>query len=56
MFIKDNEKGREGNTEKYDENNNLIYFKDSGSYESWAEYDKNNKKIHCKNNSGYECW
>ncbi len=30
---------------KYDENNNLIYFKDTDNEEYWYKYDKNNNRI-----------
>ena len=41
---------------KYDENNNLIYYKDSDNYEYWKEYDENNNEIHYKNSDNYEYW
>ena len=41
---------------KYDENNNLIYFKLSNNYEYWGEYDENNNYIYSRNSWGYEFW
>ncbi len=42
--------------EKYDKNNNLVYFKDNTGYEYWGEFDENNNQIHFKNNIGFENW
>ena len=42
--------------DKYDKNNNLIYYKDSNGYECWKEFDKNNNLIYSKSSSGYEFW
>ncbi len=42
--------------EKYDKNNNLIYYKTSKGYEYWMEYDKNNNEIHFRSSCGYESW
>ena len=41
---------------KYDEKNNLIYFKNLFGYERWIEYNENNKKIHSKDNNSLEVW
>jgi len=43
-------------TEKYDQNGNLIYRKDSNGYENWWEFDKNNNLIHSKYSNGFEYW
>ena len=40
----------------YDQNNNLINYKNNESYECWKEYDKNNNLIHHKDNTGLEYW
>ena len=42
--------------EKYDKNNNLIYFKDSTGYEYWGEFNENNEQVYFKNNIGFERW
>ena len=42
--------------EKYDGNNNEIYFKNSFGYESWREYDENNRVIYRKDSNTYESW
>ena len=39
---------------EYDENNNLIHYRDSNGYEEWCEYDANNNLIHYRNNDGIE--
>ena len=41
--------------EKFDENNNKIYYKHIYG-ECWREYDKNSNLIHYKNSSGTEQW
>ena len=41
---------------EYDQNNNLIHYKDSEGNESWKEYDQNNNLIHYKDSNGYEEW
>ncbi len=41
---------------EYDENNNLIYYKDSSGYEEWYKFDKNNNRIYYKNSSGELWW
>ncbi|MEK0341922.1 MAG: hypothetical protein QQN40_07480 [Nitrosopumilus sp.] len=44
---------------KYDENNNLIYWKNENNHrflERWIKYDKNNNKIHYKDTNDYEVW
>ncbi len=40
--------------EKYDENNNLIYYKNSLGDEFWREYDKNNNIIYYKDSNDME--
>ena len=40
---------------KYDENDNIIYFRDK-DYEEWSEYDSNNRRIHYKSTDGDEEW
>ena len=50
-YIKDIEKWR-----KHDENNNLVYFKDSVGYKCWSEYDEDNRRIHFKTNINIEFW
>ncbi len=43
------------NEEKYNKNNNLIYYKDSyGEY--LKEFNENNNKIYNKSSTGYEIW
>ena len=42
--------------EKYDDRNNLIYYKRFDNYESWQEFDGNNNLIYYKNSNGYESW
>ena len=41
---------------EYDNNGNMIYFKNSYGFERWSEYDKNNNLIHFKTNDGEEEW
>ena len=41
---------------EYDNNENLIHFKDSDGYEEWGEYDSNGNLIHYKNSDGKEEW
>jgi len=41
---------------KYDDNSNLIYYKDSNGFEYWKEYDDNDNLIHSKNSNGDEVW
>ncbi len=41
---------------KYDENNNLIYYKSSYGYEHWAKFDENNNNIYWKSSNGSEYW
>ena len=41
---------------EYDNNENLIHFKDSDGYEYWKEYDSNGNLIHYKNSDGKEEW
>lgn len=40
----------------YDENDNLIYTKDSNGLETWYEYDSDGNEIHCKQSDGFESW
>ena len=40
----------------WDENDNVIHFKNSDGYEEWEEYDENGNVIHFKNSDGYEKW
>ena len=43
--------------EKFDENNNSIYYKNLyDSWEYWAKYDENNNLIYFKNSNGEEYW
>ena len=37
---------------KYDDNNNMIYAKDSKGFKIWKEYDEENRKIHYRDNKG----
>ena len=39
---------------KYDENGNVVHYKDSNGYESWREYDTNGNLIHYKDSNGNE--
>ena len=45
-----------GSGYEYDQNNNLIYYKNSKGHEEWKSYDENNNLIHYKNSKGYEEW
>ena len=36
---------------EYDENNNLIHYKDSKGFEEWYEYDENGNCIHYKDSN-----
>lgn len=46
-----------GICEVYDDNNNLIYFRnDNTNYEVWYEYDEFGNCIHTRNSEGYESW
>lgn len=47
---------RKNPQEEYDQNGNLIYFKDSDGFECWFEFNSNNKLIHSKDSDGYEFW
>ena len=42
--------------QEYDDNGNLIYYKDPSGYEEWWEYDKKGNCIHSKDSTGYEEW
>ena len=41
---------------KYDNNGNVVHYKDSNGDERWLDYDKNNNPIHYKNSTGSESW
>ena len=41
---------------EYDNNGNLIHYKNSDGNEEWKEYDSNGNLIHYKNSNGYEYW
>lgn len=41
---------------KYDENGNLIHYKEINGAEWWKEYDEKGKEIHYKDNTGFEYW
>lgn len=41
---------------EYDNNGNLIHYKNSNGYEYWKEYDSNGNLIHSKYSDGYEEW
>ena len=41
---------------EYDQNNNLIHYKDPNGNEEWKEFDQNNNLIHYKYSNGYEYW
>ena len=43
-------------TKEFDENGNIVYYKNSNGYEYWKEYDKNNNVIHFKDFLGIEYW
>ena len=51
-YIKDSD----GNEKWYDENGNLVHYKDSIGYEVWKEYDKNGHLIHYKDSYGNDAW
>ena len=37
---------------EYDENGNMVYYKDSEGRESWLEYNKKYRKLYFKNSDG----
>ena len=39
---------------EYDENGNLIHYKNSNGFEEWYEYDENGNIIHIKDSDGFE--
>ena len=41
---------------EYDNNGNLIRYKDSNGYEQWYDYDENGNCIHNKDSNGFEYW
>ena len=41
---------------EYDNNENLIHFKDSNGSEVWYKYDSNGNLIHSQNSHGLEKW
>ena len=41
---------------KYDKRGNLIYYRNSDTYESWAEFDDNNNELSFKNSNNYGYW
>ena len=41
---------------EYDNNENLIHYKNSDGKEEWNEYDSNGNQIHYKDSSGEEYW
>ena len=41
---------------KYDENNNLIYFKDEDGFEEWRKFDDNRYLMYYKLSDDYEHW
>ena len=41
---------------KFNDEGNLIYFKDSKGNEIWREYDNKDNLIHSKDSKGYESW
>ena len=45
-----------GDVRKYDENGNLIHWKNNDGYEEWNEYDSNGNRIHYKDSTGTEIW
>ena len=42
--------------EKFDKNDNLIYWKDSNGNEYWNKFDENDHSIYTKFSSGREIW
>ena len=42
--------------EKFDKNDNLIYWKTSYGDEYWQEFDKNGNRTYMKNTDGWEYW
>ena len=49
----------EEQVKEYDENNNLIYYKDALGFENWYKYDENNRIIYykySKNTYNNEYW
>lgn len=53
IHYKDHDTGYE-EWREWDENNNLIHFKNSEGLEYWKEYDEDGNVIHYKDESGYE--
>ena len=45
-----------GTIVRYDDSNNLIYYKSPDGYELWNEYDENGNLIHYKDSDGDERW
>ena len=41
---------------EYDNNGNLIHYKDSKGFEEWYDYDENGNLIHYKDSNGCELW
>lgn len=41
---------------EYDDNGNLIYYKDINGYEYWREYDSENRVIHFKDHEEEYFW
>ncbi len=42
--------------ERYDENNNCIYYKSSNGFEYWWKYYEDNNWVYFKTSFGYEMW
>ena len=41
---------------KYDDKENLVYWKFFDGYEEWYKYDENNNQVYCKNSIGDKWW
>jgi len=41
---------------EYDQNNNVIHYKNSDNYEEWRKFDSNNNEIYFKSSLGLEKW
>ena len=39
---------------QFDDDGNLIHYRDSNGYEVWREYNDSGQEIHSRDSSGYE--
>jgi hypothetical protein len=45
-----------GTLSAYNENDYLVYYKNSNGVETWREYDEHDNCIHAKDSDGFEIW